>query len=90
MLASVKNRDVPPEEMNGSVMPLVGTSASTTLMLKNAWIRIVAVMPKARKRAKGSFDRQRGTQPAIRQHQEKRDDQQRADAVRAPLQYSRR
>ncbi len=28
MLASVKNRDVPPEEMKGSGMPLVGTSAA--------------------------------------------------------------
>ena len=28
MLASVTNRDVPPKEMNGSVIPLVGSSAT--------------------------------------------------------------
>jgi len=36
MLARVKNRLVPPEEMNGSGMPLVGSSERTTLMLKKA------------------------------------------------------
>ena len=46
MLARVKKSEVPPEEMRGSGMPLVGTRDRTTLMLKNAWRRMVAVMPK--------------------------------------------
>ena len=57
MLASVMNTAVPPDEMKGSGMPFVGTSANTTEMLKNAWIRIMVVRPKARKRANGSVDR---------------------------------
>ncbi len=54
MDASVMNSDVPPEEINGSGIPFVGTSDSTTLMLKNAWIKIVAVIPTARNCANGS------------------------------------
>ena len=54
MLASVQNSDVPPCEISGSGMPLLGTSDSTTLMLKKACSRIVVVMPKATSRAKGS------------------------------------
>ena len=36
MLARVINTLVPPDEMNGSGIPFVGSSASTTEMLKNA------------------------------------------------------
>ena len=54
MLAKVKNREVPPEEISGRGIPFVGTSESTTLMLKNACRRIVVVMPKATSRANGS------------------------------------
>ena len=36
MPASVKKSEVPPEEMKGSGIPLVGSSESTTLMLKKA------------------------------------------------------
>jgi len=36
MLASVQKMDVPPKEMSGRGIPLVGTSESTTLMLKKA------------------------------------------------------
>ena len=43
--ASVTKTLVPPEEMNGSGMPLVGSSASTTLMLKKAWMRMAVVRP---------------------------------------------
>ena len=56
MLARVINTLVPPEEMNGSGIPLVGSNATTTLMLKNACTRIVTVSPNARKRANGSVD----------------------------------
>ena len=34
--ANLKKRLVPPEEMNGSGIPLVGRSERTTLMLKKA------------------------------------------------------
>ena len=54
MLASVQKSEVPPEEIKGSGMPLVGTRESTTLMLKKAWRRMLVVMPKATRRAKGS------------------------------------
>jgi hypothetical protein len=37
--ASVKNKLVPPEEINGSEIPLVGSCEGTTLMLKKACSR---------------------------------------------------
>ena len=63
MLASVKKSDVPPEEMSGSGMPLVGSSESTTLMLKKACSRMAVVMPKATRRAKGSWERKAVRRP---------------------------
>jgi hypothetical protein len=57
MQARVTKSEVPPKEMKGSVMPLVGSRATTTLMLKNAWMRTALVRPKAMKRAKGSVER---------------------------------
>ena len=57
MHASVMNTLVPPDEINGSGIPLVGSSASTTLMLKNACTRIAVVNPNARNRANGSLDK---------------------------------
>src|ERR1700679_151397 len=45
MLASVIKSEVPPEEINGSGIPFVGSSASTTLILKNACIKIAVVIP---------------------------------------------
>ena len=41
--------DDPPALTNGSGMPLVGSSPSTTLMLKNAWNAIIVVNPIAMK-----------------------------------------
>ena len=61
--ARVKKSEVPPKEMNGSVIPLVGTSAMATLMLKKAWISTAEVSPKARKRAKGSVERNAARSP---------------------------
>lgn len=57
MLAKVKKRLVPPLEMKGSGIPLVGRRESTTLMLKKAWSRMAVVMPKAVRRANGSVER---------------------------------
>jgi hypothetical protein len=57
MLARVKKRLVPPEEMKGNGIPLVGRSERTTEMLKKACSKIAVVMPKAVRRAKGSVER---------------------------------
>jgi hypothetical protein len=46
-LASIMNRLDPPYEINGSGIPLVGSSASTTLMLKKACTTIIVVTPMA-------------------------------------------
>ena len=40
-------RDEPPALMNGSVIPVIGSSATTTPMLMNAWRHSQAVMPAA-------------------------------------------
>ncbi len=40
--------DEPPALMNGSVMPVIGRSATTTPMLMSAWTVIQAVIPAAR------------------------------------------
>ena len=39
--------DEPPALMNGSVIPVIGSSATTTPMLMNAWRQIHAVIPAA-------------------------------------------
>ena len=39
--------DEPPALRNGSVIPVIGTSATTTAMLMNAWRHSQAVMPAA-------------------------------------------
>ena len=39
--------DDPPALMNGSVMPVTGSSPTTTPMLMNAWMHSQAVMPAA-------------------------------------------
>ena len=63
MLANVKKSEVPPEEMKGSGIPLVGRSERTTLMLKKACSRMAVVMPKAVRRAKGSVERKAVRRP---------------------------
>lgn len=40
-------RDDPPAETKGSVIPVTGTTATTTPMLMSAWKHIQAVMPAA-------------------------------------------
>ena len=39
--------DDPPALMNGSVIPVIGSRATTTPMLMNAWRQSQAVMPAA-------------------------------------------
>ena len=79
MLARVTKTEVPPEEISGSGIPLVGTSASTTLMLKKACSRIAVVMPKAVRRAKESLERNAGAQPAHAQHYKESNNKDGAD-----------
>ncbi len=63
MLANVQNSEVPPEEISGNGIPLVGTSESTTLILKKAWSRMAVVSPKAVNRANGSWERKAARNP---------------------------
>src|ERR1017187_4927218 len=63
MLAKVQNSEVPPEEIKGKGIPLVGTRESTTRMLKKAWSRMLVVMPKATRGAKGSCERKAVRKP---------------------------
>jgi len=44
---SVIASDEPPALTNGSVMPVTGTTPTTTPMLMNAWMQIQAVIPPA-------------------------------------------
>lgn len=46
--------DDPPALMNGSVIPVTGTSATTTAMLMKAWMHSHAVIPAARSAPKVS------------------------------------
>ena len=54
----------PPALMNGSVMPVTGSSATTTAMLMNAWKHSQAVMPTARSAPKVSGARRAVLIPA--------------------------
>ena len=45
--AKLTTSDEPPALMKGSVMPVTGSSATTTAMLTNAWKHSQAVMPAA-------------------------------------------
>jgi hypothetical protein len=45
--AKLTTSDEPPALMNGSVMPVTGSSATTTAMLMNAWKHSQAVIPTA-------------------------------------------
>ena len=79
MPARVKKRLVPPEEMKGSGIPLVGRSESTTLMLKKACSRMAVVMSEggeARERIGGA---EGGAQAAISEHDEEDEDEHGAE-----------
>jgi phosphoribosyl-AMP cyclohydrolase len=45
--AKLMMSEEPPALMNGSVIPVIGTSVTTTAMLMNAWMHSHAVMPAA-------------------------------------------
>ena len=45
--AKLMMRDEPPALMNGSVMPVIGMSVTTTPILMNAWMHSHAVIPAA-------------------------------------------
>jgi phosphoribosyl-AMP cyclohydrolase len=47
--AKLMMSDEPPALMNGSVMPVIGTSVTTTPILMNAWMHSQAVRPAASK-----------------------------------------
>ena len=49
MAAKLMMSDEPPALRNGSVMPVIGTSVTTTAMLMNAWMHSQPVMPAASK-----------------------------------------
>src|SRR5262249_57496587 len=53
----------PPYETNGSAMPLVGTSARTTLTLIAAWTTSIAVAPAASRAALASGARRAALSP---------------------------
>ncbi len=46
--ANETRSDEPPAETNGSVMPVMGSSTTTTPMLMNAWNASQAVIPVAK------------------------------------------
>ena len=45
--AKLTSSEEPPALMNGSVMPVTGSRATTTAMLMNAWMHNQAVIPAA-------------------------------------------
>ena len=65
--------------MNGSVMPVIGTSATTTPMLMNAWMHSQAVMPAASSAPNVSGAPSAIADARVGQEHEQRDDDARAD-----------
>ena len=63
-------RDEPPALMNGSVIPVIGSSATTTPMLMNAWRHSQAVMPAASSAPNVSGRRERDPDAGVGQQQE--------------------
>ena len=64
MAAKLTTSDTPPALTNGSVMPVTGTSATTTPMLMNAWKHSQAVIPVASRAPKVSGARRAVRMPA--------------------------
>ena len=77
--AKLMMRDEPPALMNGSVIPVIGSSATTTPMLMNAWRHSQAVMPAASSAPNVSGARERDADARVGQDEEQRDDDDRAD-----------
>ena len=72
--------DDPPALMNGSVMPVIGTSATTTPMLMNAWTHSQVVMPAASSAAERVGRRERGPDALVGD-----DDEQRRSTSAPPM-----
>jgi len=62
--AKLTTSDEPPALMNGKVMPVTGSSATTTAMLTNAWKHSHAVIPAASSAPKVSGARSAVRMPA--------------------------
>ena len=62
--AKLTRSEEPPALMNGSVMPVTGSSATTTATLMNAWKHSQAVMPAASRAPKVSGARRAVRIPA--------------------------
>ena len=77
--AKLMMSDDPPALMNGSVIPVIGSSATTTPMLMNAWRQSQAVIPAASSAPNVSGADERDPDPGIRQEQEQGDDDDRPD-----------
>ena len=61
ILAKVKTSDVPPNEISGSGMPVIGSIPVTAPILITAWLIIIAPMPPPSNRAKRSSQRRTAT-----------------------------
>ena len=72
-------RDEPPALMNGSVIPVIGSSATTTPMLMNAWRHSQAVIPAASSAPNVSGAAERDADARVGQQQEQRDHDDRPD-----------
>ena len=77
--AKLMMSDEPPALMNGSVIPVIGSSATTTPMLMNAWRHSQAVIPAASSAPNVSGAAERDPDAGVRQQQEQRDHDDRAD-----------
>ena len=78
--AKLMMSDEPPALMNGSVMPVIGTSATTTAMLMNAWMHSQAVMPGRKQRPEGIGRGERDPDARVREDHEQGDDDRRRRA----------
>ena len=72
-------RDDPPALMNGRVIPVIGSSATTTPMLMNAWRQSQAVIPAASSAPNVSGAASATRTPGVGQQQEQGDDHDRPD-----------
>ena len=77
--AKLMMSDEPPALRNGSVMPVIGTSVTTTAMLMNAWMHSQPVMPAASSAPKVSGAASATRTPEYARSSEQRDDDDRPD-----------
>ena len=75
--AKLTSSDDPPALMNGSVMPVIGSSTTTTAMLMNACSASQAVMPTGQQRAERVGRGQRDLDATVGEEQVKPDHQRR-------------